>query len=363
MKQRVYRRLWSLLPVLACAASLPLLAQTQAKPAPQPVAKTIATPMKPGWAPPKTSWGEPDISGIFTTIEESGTPMSRSKELADRGITNPFDAAVLDEMYRRKNDPAVKAKRTAALDIGINPGTGAGPVEWYEGQDSKPSRLWLVVDPPDFQVPPLTPAAQKRLNDVTESRKGAVEMRLFDVIRPGRWIEDIHLWGRCIARPLPQMGTPSGYSATVQITQGPGYVALYYEMIHDVRIIPTDGRPHLDPSIRQFLGDSVGKWEGNTLVVDVTNFKDVDGYLGTGTRESLHMVERFTRIGPDQVEYRATIDDATTYTRPWTFAITWTRDPTGQGVVEYACHEGNRGLVNMLRAARAEEAKMKSGGK
>lgn len=359
MKNSAYRWLWLLLPMLACAASLPLLAQTQSKPATKPPAKTGQTAAKPGWTPPKTPWGEPDLSGLFTTMPENGTPMSRSKELADKGITDPMDRAALAEFHRQREDPQLKAKRIAALDIGINPGTGAGPVEWYEGIDALPSRLWLVADPPDFQVPPLTPAAQKRLNDVTESRKGANEMRLFDIIRPGRWIEDIHLWGRCIARPLPQMGTPSGYNATVQITQGPGYVALYYEMIHDIRIIPTDGRPHLDRSIRQFMGDSVGKWEGNTLVVDVTNFKDVDEYLGNGTRESLHMIERFTRMSPTQIEYRATIDDKTTYTRPWTYAITWSKDTSGQGVIEYACHEGNYGLMNMLAAARAEEARQK----
>jgi hypothetical protein len=354
MTQNARRRRWSLVTMLACAASLCLAAQTRIPPANRPASKGPPLTTA-GWTPPRTPWGDADLSGTYTTNNESFTPLERPKELADRGITDPADLAALTEEHRQFANPKTKAQLEERLQFAINPGTGAYGSEWYDGLNAKHSRLWFVVDPPDGRIPTLTPEAQKRVQAERDARRGAKEVRLYDVVRPGHWLEDLHLWARCIARPLPEMGMPTGYNNTIQITQGPGYVAIQYEMIHDTRIVPLNGGPHLDPSIRQYLGDSRGHWEGNTLVVDVTNFRDNNDYRGS--RENLHLIERYTRTSPDQIEYRMTVDDPTTFTKPWTISIPWTKDMSSAGLLEYACHEGNYAVPGMLRAARAEEKK------
>jgi hypothetical protein len=329
---------------------LPLAAQTTKAPG------RSASATKAGWTPPKTAWGDPDLSGIYTPKNESFTPLERPKALADRGITDPKDQEALAEERKRFSDPKNQAAIENSLQTAINPGTGAYGAAWYEGLNSQHTRLWLITDPPDFKIPAMTPEAQKRAQAVRDERRGANEVRLYDVVRPGHWVEDLHLWARCIARPLPEMGTPSGYNSTIQITQSPGYVVLQYEMIHDNRVIPLDGRPHVDSSIRSYMGDSRGHWEGNTLVVDVTNFKDNNPTEARGTRESLHLIERYTMTGPGQLEYQMTIDDPTTFTKSWTISVPWRPEESGQ-LLEYACHEGNYAVPNMLKGVRAAERK------
>ena len=170
-------------------------------------------------------------------------------------------------------------------------------------------------------------------------------------------------WERCITRGVPAGIFPGGYGAGYQIIQGPGVVVIVYEMIHEARIIPLDGRPHIHPSIRQWNGDSRGRWEGNTLVVDITNYNNKSsiatniasqGMRGIGQSERLHVVERFTIVDANTINYEATIDDPDTYTSPWKVAMPLNRDPTYR-IFEYACHEGNYGLPNTLKGARAEE--------
>jgi hypothetical protein len=159
------------------------------------------------------------------------------------------------------------------------------------------------------------------------------------------------MWDRCITRTLPGVTFPTVYNANSRLVQGPGYVAITYEMIHDTRIIPITQAPHISPAIRQYFGDSRGRWEGSTLVVDVTNFSPKNSYRGSG--DALHLIERFTRVDGTTMRYEVTIDDPGTWTKPWTAALDMKTQP--QGLFEYACHEGNYGMLNMLSAARAAE--------
>ena len=186
----------------------------------------------------------------------------------------------------------------------------------------------LVVDPPDGRVPALT--AEGRARATARAARG------YD-----SW-QDRSLWERCITRGLPMI--PGPYNNNYQILQTPDNVVILHEMIHDARIVPLDGRPHVGQNIRQWFGDSRGRWEGNTLVVDTTNFTDKANYRGS--TEGLHLIERFTRVDADTVRYEFTIDDPTTFTKKWTVAIPMAR--TDEQIYEYACHEGNYGMVNLL---------------
>jgi hypothetical protein len=199
------------------------------------------------------------------------------------------------------------------------------------------------VDPPDGKVPALTPEAKQRAAQRADARKK---------IGPYDGPESRNLGERCIynATEGPPM-LPPAYNANLQIQQGPGYVAILQEEIHDVRIIPLDGRPHLGANIRQYLGDSRGHWEGNTLVVDTTNFNDRTNFRGAN--ENLHVIERFTRVDADTILYEFTVEDPTTWTRPWKAELPMSKI---QGpIYEYACHEGNFDMVNNLTAARDME--------
>jgi hypothetical protein len=206
-------------------------------------------------------------------------------------------------------------------------------------------RTSIIVDPPDGKIPALTPEAQK-----------AVSARAAVLQRPAGGPEDRGLPERCIL--WPTAGPPmlsSAYNNNYQILQTPGYVVIFIEMIHDVRIIPLDGRPHLPGAIRQWMGDSLGHWEGNTLVVDTTNFTAKNPFRGSD--RNLHLIERFTRIDPDTILYRFTVDDPTAFTRSWTGEVPMTKTPGP--IYEYACHEGNYSMTNILSGARAEEAAQK----
>jgi hypothetical protein len=201
-------------------------------------------------------------------------------------------------------------------------------------------RTSLIIDPADGKVPPLTPEAQKRVAAT------AAEMRQHATDGP----EYQSLWVRCITRGLPML--PGPYNNDFQIVQTPGYVVILHEMIHDARIIPLDGRTHVPSNIRQWMGDGRGHWEGETLVVDTTNFSEKSNFRGASA--NLHLIERFTRTGPDTISYEFTVDDPTTFTRTWKAEVPMNR-AEGE-IFEYACHEGNYALADILRGARAQEA-------
>jgi len=297
-----------------------------------------------GWTVPRTSWGHPRIEGDYTNKDEANTPLERPAQLAGRDLTH-FTDAELAELVKQRQAVA----RQVASGIG-GAETGAGPTHWYDHLAAKGSRPWFIVDPPEGAIPPFTPAAARR-----EAAVAALNSARNGEGRADSW-NDRSLYDRCITRGIPGSMMPTIYGNAYQIVQTPDTIAIRYEMIHETRIIPLDGRPHLRPGIRQYLGDARGRWEGTTLVVETTNFTDRThfGYNDRYNSERQKLVERFTPSGPNQLTWQVTIDDPDTYTRQWTFAMTLTRDDTQQ-VFEYACHEGNYGLLHILEAARAEE--------
>jgi hypothetical protein len=214
---------------------------------------------------------------------------------------------------------------------------------WGSGTRVVPTRRTsLVIDPPDGRIPPLTPEAQKRQAAVTANRATR---------GPADHPEDRSLWERCLTRGLPNVLLPQPYNGNYQVFQTRDHVVILAEMIHDARIIPLDGRPHLPSRLRQWMGDSVGHWEGDTLVVDTTNFTSKTNFRGAG--ENLRLVERFTRTAPGVLVYQVTVHDPTTFTRPWTIELPAV--PSDGEIYEYACHEANYGLEGILRGHRAQE--------
>lgn len=292
------------------------------------------------WTPPKTTWGEPSIEGTWTN--ETITPFERPVALANK----PFFTA----------DEAREFERTAATRRDSSDGTsGAGDVgtynqAWFDSGERVVSTLQtsLVIDPPDGRVP-IRPEALKQKQEYDD--------------RTGEAPEFMSPWDRCITRGVPAGFFPAGYNNAYQIYQFPGYVLIHYEMIHNARIIPTDGRAHKASHLGYWDGDSVGHWEGNTLVVDVTNFNG-RGWIGTSAAtgrmrgvvqtEAAHVVERFTRVSENTIHYEATIEDRNKYTRSWTVKVPLERDDAYQ-FYEYACHEGNHAVEHVLRGARATE--------
>jgi hypothetical protein len=287
------------------------------------------------WKAPRTSDGQPDLQGLWTNA--TITPFERSKEFAGKEFLTEKEAA---EFESRVLENANRDRRGANAEADV---AGAYNDFWFErGTKVVPTRRTsLVVDPPDGKIPPLTPEAQKA---------AAARAEVLRHLPAGP--EDLGLPDRCILWPTagPPM-VPSGYNNNYQIVQAPGYVAILIEMIHDVRIIPLDGRPHLPPGIREWMGDSRGHWDGNTLVVDTTNFTDKTHFRGSD--RNLHLVERFTRTGPDTILYEFTVDDPTAFTKPWKVQVPFMK--TSGPIYEYACHEGNYGMTNMLTGARAQE--------
>ena len=295
------------------------------------------------WTPPRTPWGEPELQGTwdFATI----TPLERPKDLAGKEVLTAEEAAEFERRTLQQRNPDRR-------DGGAQADVGRAYNEFWWDYGSKvvgTKRTSLVVDPPDGRVPPLTPEGQKRADARSAVRQ-----------RPAAGPEDRNLWERCImgGNAGPPM-VPGPYNNIVQVFQTPGYVVILNEMINDARIVPLDGRPHLPPNIRQWRGDSRGRWEGNTLVVDTTNFGEETNFRGASA--ALHLVERFTRVAPDTLLYEFTVDDPRTWTRSWSAAIPMTK--TEDQVFEYACHEGNYGMFNILAGARTEEKAAEDAGK
>jgi len=287
------------------------------------------------WSPPRTSWGDPDLQGTYANNNEYATPLERPAEFAGK-LSTELTAADLAEARR-----LAQQRMLAALPGG----EVRGPDDWWlQNLDlTKRSRIWSIVDPPDGKIPALTPAGQVR---------ASARVRSSFVGGPFDGPEDLNFLERCITKGVPGAMIPSMYSNNYQIIQMPGLVAIRYELLHEMRLIPLDGRPHIGPKIRQHLGDSRGHFEGTTLVVETTNFKQASAYRNADAT-TLRVIERFTPKSPGILEWKATLDDPNTWTRPWTIAMDLTRDQSG--VLFYECHENNYGLQNILRGARAEE--------
>ena len=301
-----------------------------------------------GWTASRTPNGYPDLQGVWAN--NSATPLERPEALADRAEFSDEEVAALREAASRHHESGGDAAFgdgvfQAALENveeiqSFDGGTGNYSTAWMVERDFD-NRTSLITDPPDGRVPPLTPESQQRQMAAVAGRG-----------RPPDGPEDVRAQIRCITYGVPRVGgLGAGYNSYYQIAQTPDHVAIYSEMIHDIRIVPLDGRPHVDEGIRQLHGDARGRWEGDTLVVETTNFSPESNYRGSA--EHLRLTERYTRVGPDEIEYEITLEDAATWTRPWTAMVRLTRSE--QPVFEYACHEGNYSLVGILAGARAEE--------
>lgn len=291
------------------------------------------------WTVPRTPDGRPDLQGIWNNA--TLTPMERPAQYAGKATLNENEAVEFEKEQLRDVN-ADRRDGSTLTDV-----NRAYNEFWRDrGKITPDRRTSLIVDPPDGRVPPLTPEAQK----LADARAAQVRGHEFD------GPENRSLAERCIA--VSNAGPPiipANYNANYQIVQAPGYVALLSEQIHDVRIIPTDGRPHVAQDVRQLLGDSRGHWEGNTLVVETTNFTDRTGFRGAS--EHMRLTEKFTRTGASTMLYEFTVNDPETFTRPWTARIPMT---AAKGpLFEYACHEGNYGLAGSLAGARAEDAAAK----
>ena len=315
---------------LAVSLALPVAAQTPAKPA--------ATPKAATWTQPKTPWGHPDLQGEWTSDSARGIPRERPDQFAGR-------AQLTDQEFAERAARDEQTIKNALKASGAQ--TGGRDGAWRGSQSFRQTSL--IVEPADGKMPPLTPEALMRR---APRDRGSFGDGPFD------GPEDFTLYDRCITRGIVGGVLPVPYGNGNRILQTPDAFVISYKMIHDTRVIPLDGRPHLGQHLRQYLGDSRGRFEGNTLVVETTNFTDKTslGANGNGLRHSdvMRMVERFTRVAADTLTYSITIDDPKTYTRPWTLSLPLVAPP-GFQTLPYECHEGNGAVKYILSAERAED--------
>jgi len=285
---------------------------------------------------PRAPDGKPDLQGVWTSA--TLTPLERPADLGNKQFFTKEEAVQWTKQFLQANN---RDRRDGPAQVDV--GRAYNEFWFSRGDTVVPTlRTSLIIDPPDGKIPALTADGKQRAAARAEAQR----------LHPADGPEDRSLAERCINWPVagPPM-IPGGYNNNYQIVQGPGYVTIVVEMIHDARTIPTDGRPHLPATVRQWMGDPRGHWEGKTLVVDTTNFTDKTNFRGSG--ENLHLVERFTRTGPDQLMYEFTVNDPASFTRPWTAQIPMAK--TDGPLFEYACHEGNYGMEGMLRGARQQE--------
>ena len=291
---------------------------------------------------PQTVWGDPDLQGIWGS--SGATPMERPDQYQGRETLSDEEVAQIRQETNASDEALLRAaaeRTTAGGDV------GAYNNFWME-RGARSNRTSMVVDPPDGRFPPLTPAGEVARNS---SPRG-----------DDTW-EDRHIWERCVTRGgMPNAMFPRAYNNNIQIFQTPQHVVMLIEQIHEVRIFPLDDRPPIRATIDQWNGASRGRWEGDTLVVETTNLDHRVSALQpwsvfsshTGSGDGLTLVERFTRIDPDTLEYEVEVNDSQMYTRPWTVAYPFER--ADYVLYEYACHEGNEGMVGILTGGRADDA-------
>ena len=303
------------------------------------VAVNAQEPASSTWRAPRTPWGDPDLQGTWTNV--TATPLERPRELAGTQVLTDEERA---ERFRQ-------FIQEISTDTVPRAGSAGSHNEYWRERGTFLHRTSLLVDPPDGRLPALTAEGQE-----VQSRQAAAWRT-----SPADGPESRDLFERCVTRGLPGTMMGNFYNHNYQILQTGDYVVIFAEMIHDVRIISLDGPPHVGRQIGQWLGDSRGHWEGDTLVVETTNLRAVDqttisrglGVITLGTSAAARVIERFTRLGADVIDYQVTVDDPAIYTAPWTAAVPMT---TRQGpLFEYACHEGNYGLTGILAGHRIEE--------
>src|SRR5665213_1430800 len=296
------------------------------------------------WKAPRTPWGEPDLQGTWTSQAELGVPFERPAVFGTRQMVTDAEFAQREAQAQNqlKSDSSDFDPETADTSRAGQVGSATSPSPTWLERGKASRRTSLVIDPPDGQVPATLPAGVRRQR---AAGRGALDNGPFD------GPENMGLYQRCITRGVPGAIFPAIYNANTRIVQGPGFVAITYEMIHETRVIPTTPRPHLNLDVPQYLGDSRGHWDGDTLVVDVTNFNASDNYRGSGA--GLHLIERYKRTADGGLRYEMTVEDPDTWARSWTAALDL--QPQLDGMFEYACHEGNYAMSNMLTASRKAE--------
>jgi hypothetical protein len=289
---------------------------------------------------PRTSWGEPALEGTYTNKDEFGTPFERPDELAGRN-RNEFGPEQLAELMKARSAQG----RAIAARIGgsADNDTGAGPPHWYEYLDAQNGRPWLVSEPVDGKVPALTDEGKQRAQSARQA---------FAKSESPDTYTDLGLYQRCITIGLPGSMMPMIYGNAYEITQAPGVVAIRYEMVHEARVIPTDGSKHLAPALGFYMGDARGRWEGDTLVVETTNIREAAAYRNASA--NLKITERFRPVDRDTLSWEVRFEDPATWTAPWAIEMPLRRRADA-APFEYACHEGNLGLRNILSAARAAD--------
>jgi hypothetical protein len=330
----------------------------------------LAAQGTPAYTPAKTPWGEPDLQGIWSG--ETLTPLERPAKFAGKPVLTPAEAEAIEEDIASRPGRDDRSKRGTEKDVAqaYNQHWLAPPTKLADG------RTALIVDPEDGKVPPMTPEARARATAMREyleallqgtsgGKPGPISPRrkepppFYNIARMNRsdGPEDRQNTERCFGATMPI------YGAVARIVQSPGTVGIYYDSGQGqgiVRTIPVDGSAHVPSRIRLLHGDSRARWEGNTLVVDTTNFTQKMDFRGS--RENLHLVERLTRVSDDRITYRVTVEDPTTWTRPWTFEVPWERMPDKLNqVFESTCHEGNYGLLGMMANTRAAERLFREG--
>jgi hypothetical protein len=325
-----------------------LRARVEALPGTAGIKAFITSRMTTGFTPPKTPWGDPDISGVFDTSPEANTPMERPDAWAGRRMEDitPVELAA-----------AIAERQQAAVEFapffgGGEPEEGvaiAVPIHWFDNLGAVNARAWWVIEPSEGKIPAVTPEVAARRAAAAAAQ--AAE-RKAPGYRPGGRRDhytDRSAAERCITFQNPWR-TPTIYGNAHHLLQTPDYVVFRSEMIHEARIIPLDGRAHAPQPVTTHFGDSRGYWDGQSLVVETTNIHPDTNVYGASGR-TLRVVERFTRIAPDKVEWTVTLEDPTTWTRPWTYSYPMTINET-KPIFEYACHEGNFGMANLLSAGR-----------
>jgi hypothetical protein len=305
------------------------------------------------YTPPKTAWGDPDLQGIWPSTDMVSVPFERPKQFGTRLVLTDQEFAQRQKDAEKQivldnesfSVDSVKPEIEAMGDVG---GVTSPPPFWLErGVPSRQSSL--VVDPPDGQLPPMTPDGLRR---VALTKNTYLQYTGFDSA------SELGPYDRCISRGLLGSMFPVVYNNGNQFIQAPGSVVLRNEMIHETRVITLDGRPNLSQKMRSYMGDSHGRFDDNVLVVRTSNFNGATGAMANGnlmiTSDALEVVEKFTRTGPDTMQYEVTVNDPKTWTKPWTVSFPLRRDP-GYRMFEYACHEGNHAMSNILSGSRSDE--------
>jgi hypothetical protein len=306
---------------------------------------------------PKTPWGEPDLQGTFNGNDLQGIPMQRAESVGTRYLLNDDEfrqrVAQRDQNLANDNSDEFSLERAEEFEarFGTVGGAVSPPPHWLERAKNVSRVASFVIEPANGRIPPLTPEALKAQQERQQAQ--AARRRVLNGIEAD-WTTDRSNYDRCISTGVLNSITPKIYNSGNRIVQGPGWLAFSNEMIHETRVIPTDGRKNVSGAISSWMGSSVGHWEGDTLVVETRNVKPESPINGQPLSSEGVLIERFTLADANTLDYRMTVNDPKVYTAPWTLRLPFPREDD-YGFFEYACHEGNYAMSNLLRGSRTEE--------